>query len=146
MQKETYFYPSSLKNIEELLWLNKSDTNFLWIYKENEAQKVVAENMMIEKLIQNPRVLSSSLNEISILKFTGQERFHFIKKNFPVKKVVLFGIPPQDFGIQIQLQEYNIIPHLGYYFLKIDSPEELPNLPSNKKVLLAQSLQQLSSL
>lgn len=146
MQKETYFYPSSLKNIEELIWLNKSDTNFLWVYKENEEQKAAAESMMIEKLIQNPRVLNLSLQDISILKYTGPERYHFIKKNFPVRKVVLFGIAPQDFGIQLQLPEYMIVQHLDYYFLKIDSPEELPNLPGNKKVLLAQSLQQLAAL
>lgn len=146
MQKETYFYPSSLKNIEELHWLNKSNTEFLWIYRENSEKREAAESMLTEKLILNPKVLNSSLEAISILKYTGNERFHFLKKNLPLKKTVLFGIPPQQFGIQLQLPEYQIIQHLDFYFLWVNAPEDLPSMPNDKKVLLAQKLIQLASL
>lgn len=146
MQKETYFYPSSLKNIEELLWLHKSDTNFLWIYQENPAKKEEAENMMVEKLIQNPRVLNSSLDDISILKYTGKERFHFLKKNFSLKKIVLLGINDKEFGVHLQLPPYEIVKHLDYYFLRIHSPEELATIPGTQKVALAQKLNELKAI
>ena len=84
MQKETYFYPSFIKNVEELTWLNKTNTEFLWIYQESESKSEEAESMMIEKLIKNPKVLNLSLDEISILKYTGQERFHYLIKNDPI--------------------------------------------------------------
>ncbi|HUH75549.1 MAG TPA: hypothetical protein VLZ75_14235 [Chitinophagales bacterium] len=146
MQKETYFYPSFIKNVEELIWLNKTDTEFLWIYQENEAQREEAEDMMIEKLIKNPRVLNSNLDKVSILKYTGQERFHFLIKNFPIKKVVVLGIEPKNIGIQLQLKPYEIVQHLNYYFLKIDAPEKLANLPKELKIALAQKLAQLSEI
>ena len=146
MQKETYFYPSFIKNVEELTWLNKSKTEFLWIYEENESKKEDAESMMIEKLIQNPRVLNSNLEEISILKYTGQERFHYLLKNFPLKKIVILGIDPKKIGIQIQLKPYEIIQHLDYYFLQIDAPEKLTDLPKELKIALAQKLTQLSEI
>lgn len=146
MQNETYFYPSFLKSAEELIWLNKTNTEFLWIYEENESKREEAESMMIEKLIQNSRVLDSSLDKISILKYTGQERFHFLIKNFPIKKIVILGIDPKKLGIQIQLKPYEIIQHLNYYFLQVDAPEKLADLPRDLKIALAQKLTQLSKI
>ncbi len=146
MQKETYFYPSFIKNVEELTWLNKTNTEFLWIYQENESQKEEAESMMIEKLIQNPRVLNSNLYEVSILKYSGQERFHVLIKNFPIKKVVILGIHPKKIGIQIQLKPYEIVQHLNYYFLLIDAPEKLADLHKDLKIALAQKLAELSKI
>ena len=146
MQNETYFYPSFLKSVEELIWLNKTNTEFLWIYEENESKREEAESMMIEKLIQNPRVLDSSLDKISILKYTGQERFHFLIKNFPIKKIVILGIDPKKLGIQIQLKPYEIIQHLNYYFLQVDAPEKLADLPRDLKIALAQKLAELSKI
>lgn len=119
---------------------------FLWIYRENPEKKDIAESMLTDKLILNSKVLNSSLEAISILKFTGNERFHFLKKNFSLKKIVLFGVMPQQFGIQLQLPEYQIIKHLDYYFLWVNAPEDLPSIPGDKKVLLAQKLTQLGSL
>lgn len=146
MQKETYFYPSSLKNIEELSWLHKSDTNFLWIYQENPEKKSESENMMIEKLIQNSRVLNASMDEISILKYTGLEKFHFLKKNLSLKKIVLLGIDEKDLGIHLNLPAYEIVQHLDFYFLKIHAPELLSTIPGAQKVALAQKLVELKSL
>ena len=146
MQNETYFYPSFLKSVEELIWLNKTNTEFLWIYEENESKREEAESMMIEKLIQNPRVLDSSLDKISILKYTSQERFHFLIKNFPIKKIVILGIDPKKLGIQIQLKPYEIIQHLNYYFLQVDAPEKLADLPRDLKIALAQKLAELSKI
>ncbi|MCO5233822.1 MAG: hypothetical protein LC105_12805 [Chitinophagales bacterium] len=144
MQKETYFYPSSIKNIEELTWLNKSDTTFLWIYRENLDKKEEVEQMMINKLIENPRVLNSNIDSIAILKFTGKERFHFLAKHLTLKKIVLLGIQAQEIGIQIQIPEYEIVQHLDFSFLKIDSPEQLSTLNNQKKILLAQKLIELN--
>ncbi|MCO5230379.1 MAG: hypothetical protein M9958_04390 [Chitinophagales bacterium] len=144
MQKETYFYPSLIKNVEELTWLNKSDTSFLWIYRENIEKREEAEQMMINKLIENPRVLNSNIQVISILKFTERERFHFLAKNFNLKKIVLLGIEPQEIGIQFPLPEYVIVHHLHYSFLRIDAPENLSSLNSQRKVLLAQKLIELN--
>lgn len=146
MQKETYFYPSFIKNVEELTWLNKTNTEFLWIYQESESKSEEAESMMIEKLIKNPKVLNLSLDEISILKYTGQERFHYLIKNFPIKKIVILGIDPKKIGIQLQLKPYEIIQHLNYYFLKVDAPENLADLPRDLKIALAQKLTQLSQI
>lgn len=146
MQNETYFYPSFLKSVEELIWLNKTNTEFLWIYEENESKREEAESMMIEKLIQNPRVLDSSLDKISILKYTGQERFHFLIKNFPIKKIVILGIDPKKLGIQIQLKPYEIIQHLNYYFLQVDAPEKLADLSRDLKIALALKLAELSKI
>lgn len=146
MQKETYFYPSFIKNVEELIWLNKTNTEFLWIYEENEAEREQAETMMVEKLIKNPKVLDLSLDKISILKYTGQERFHFLIKNFPIKKIVILGIDPKKIGIQLQLKPYEIIQHLNYYFLQVDAPEKLADLPRDLKIALAQKLTQLSQI
>lgn len=146
MQKETYFAPSSIKNIEELTWLNKSNTNFLWVYQENIDQKDFIEDMLIDKLIQNPRVVNATLNDVSVLKYTGRERFHFLKKHFPIQKVVLFGIEPQDFGIHMNFPKYQIIPHLDYHFLKLDDVKDLSTLGRDSKIALAQSLQQLKAV
>jgi hypothetical protein len=126
--------------------MNKTNTEFLWIYEENESKGEEAESMMIKKLILNPRVLNSNLDKISILKYTGQERFHFLIKNFPIKKIVILGIEPKKLGIQLQLKPYEIIQHLDYYFLQVDAPEKLADLPRDLKIALAQKLTQLSEI
>lgn len=146
MQKETYFNPSSLKNIEELTWLNKSNTNFLWVYKEDLNQKDLIEEMMTDKLILNPKVLQASLDDISILKYTGNERFHFLRKHFTLKKIVLLGIDPEEFGIHIEFPEFHILQHLDYYFLRLGAPEKLGDLDRKHKLLLVQVLGKMAEL
>lgn len=146
MQKNTYFNPSSLKKIEELTWLNKSNTNFLWVYKEDPNQKDLIEEMMIDKLILNPRVLHATLEDVSILKFTGKERFHFLKKHFPLNKIVFLGVQPEDFGIQINFPKFQILKHLDFYFLKLDAPEKLGSLDKKHKLLLVDVLNGISQL
>lgn len=102
--------------------------------------------MMMEKLIKNPRVLNASLDDISILQYTGKERFHFLKKSLPLKKIVLLGVDDQAFGIHLQLPPYEIVQHLDYYFLKIHAPEELSSIPGPQKMILAQKLLELKAL
>ncbi len=146
MQKDTYFNPSYLKNIKELTWLSYSNTRFLWIYEEKSGLEQEIESMLINKLIENPKILDTSTEHISILKFSGKERFHFLKKNFPLEKIVLFGVNPELFGIHIQFPEYEIIRHLDYYFLKLGAPETLADLNRQHKILLASKLKELADI
>ena len=145
MQKDIYFFPSSLKNIEELTWLNEADTDCVWIYPENPQQKEAAEDMLIQKLILNPRVLNSDLKNIAILQYTGRERFHFLKKNTSFRKFALFGVEPKQMGIHLSLPKYQLVRFMGYEFLLLDKPELLKNLPKEKKILLAQVLREFTN-
>ena len=59
---------------------------------------------------------------------------------------MILGIDPKKIGIQLQLKPYEIIQHLNYYFLKVDAPENLADLPRDLKIALAQKLTQLSQI
>ncbi|MCO5247850.1 MAG: hypothetical protein M9887_02715 [Chitinophagales bacterium] len=146
MQNETYFYPSLLKDIKELTWLNQGDTDFLWIYRENPEQKDLVEDMLIHKFLLNPKVMESSKEKVAILKYQPGLRFHFLHKNLQVRKIVLFGIPPQQFGVQLQMPKNQIVQHDGFYFLSTDAPEELAKQDVKHKILFAKNLQKLNSL
>ena len=144
MQNETYFYPSLLKDIKELTWLNEADSDFIWVYKENEDKKAIIEDTLIHKFLLNPKVIESSKDKIAILKYQPGLRFHFLIKHLKLKKIVLFGIEPKDFGIQIQMSKNQIIQHLDYYFLSTDAPDTLIEQTAKQKILFVQNLQNLN--
>jgi len=146
LQKEIYFNPSVLKNADDLQWLSKSSSGNLWIYAPAAGQEAEAEDMLISKLITNPRVFNSTPDQYAILKYTGTERFHFVRRHHQAKKIVLFGVNPSSFGIHIKMPEYAIVPHLGYYFLWVDAAEKMPGLPAETKGKIVGLLKKLESL
>lgn len=138
-----YFNPSILKNESELQWMRKGDGISLWVFQCPDEQMSAAEDMMIEKLIRNPKVLNENPDSFHLLRFTGKERLSFIRKQIKLEKVVLLGIPPAEFGIHIKWPQYNILSHAGIDFLQLDAPHLMPSLPSAQKGSIAHSLKLL---
>jgi hypothetical protein len=137
LQKEIYFNPSVLRSSEELQWLRQGTSEVLWVFQASDAGMVAAEDMMIHKLIMHPKLLNDQPERYNILRFSGVERLHIIRKWLDVRKVVLLGVTPAAFGIHIPCPSYEIVSHAGIQFLSIDAPEQMPALPPATKSQLA---------
>ena len=118
----------------------------VWLYQVNEGKESVAEDMMLNKLIGNPRLLDDSAANYSILRFTGKERLGVLMKIMQIKKFVLLGVQPSSAGIHFPLQPYQQVVHNGIAFLSIDAPEKMPDMSPQQKTLLAQVLKSFKEL
>lgn len=142
-QKEIYFQASGLKSSEELPWLIKNNTEVIWIFKNalDESTDESAQEMLIEKLLKNSRVLNKATDEISLLKFDGSFRWNFVQQQQSFKKVLFFGVKPSEMGIHYQMDTYQIRIAGEYSFLWVEAPDVLTTLPSDRKSLLVKLLQ-----
>jgi hypothetical protein len=146
LQKEIYFNPSMLKDVSELQLLRHGKCGNLWVFQASENGYAVAEDMILNKLIANPKLLNDQPDRYDILHFTGKERLHFVRKHMDVKKVLLLGVSAAAFGIHIQCPLYQIVEHAGLQILLMDAPEKMPGLASNVKGQLASVLKTFHEL
>lgn len=144
-QKEIYFNPSMVKSIDELHWLHKNNAEILWIFKlKNTTDDFSFTNdMLIEKLLKNPKVLGMDISEVSVLHANQSIRWGVLKKMMNVKHVVLFGISPAELGIQHHFTKYQNRTIGSTTFLWADAPDELPGLAAEWKGKLVKELQVL---
>jgi hypothetical protein len=146
LQKEIYFNPSMLRDVSELQLLRHGKSGNLWVFQASESGYAVAEDMMLNKLIANPKLLNDQPDRYDILRFTGKERLHFVRKQMEVRKVLLLGVPAVAFGIHIQCPLYQIVEHAGIHILLMDAPEKMPGLAPNVKGQLASVLKTFHEL
>lgn len=146
MQKEIYFNPSMLRDVSELQLLQNGKSGILWVFQASEKGYATAEDMILNKLIANPKLLNNQPDRFAILRFTGKERLHFVRKQIEVKKVLLLGVPAAAFGIHIQCPLYQVVEHAGMYFLMMDAPEKMPGLAPSVKGQLASVLKTFHEL
>jgi len=143
LQKEIYFNPGRTKNPEELHWLSTSDADTLWVFTCPEAAAAVAEDMLISKLIKNPKLLNDDPAHYNILSLQAGVRLSTLMKIRTFRKVVLFGVHPPMFGIHFPLPLYAIVPHNGMFFLCLDAPDSMLQLPPAAKTSIASALKEL---
>jgi hypothetical protein len=143
LQKDTCFNPSPYRNKDDLEWLSYSDSGNLWIYQTVSGKEAAAEDMMLNKLIANPKVLNRSAGNFSILKYQGYERLGAISKMLPVNKILILGIPPRQLGIHLPIKPYEIFKHSDKAFLWMDSPDKMPDLTPALKGKIVTLLQTL---
>jgi hypothetical protein len=141
LEKDTFLNPSPYRTCEDLNWLSYSETGNLWIYQPIAGKESVAEDMMLNKLIANPKVINGNSADYAILKFQGYERLGAISKMIPVSKIILLGIEPARLGIHLPIKPYEIFRHLDKTFLLMDSPDKMPELPPVQKAKIVGLLQ-----
>jgi len=146
LQKEIYFNPSMLRDVSDLQLLRHGKSGNLWVFQASVNGSEVAEDMMLNKLIANPKLLNDVPDRFDILRFTGKERLHFVRKQMEVKKVLLLGVPAAAFGIHIQCPLYQIVEHAGLHILLVDAPEKMPGLTPHLKGQLVSVLKTFHEL
>lgn len=142
-QKEIYFNPSMVKSVDELDWLIKNSNDILWVFKlKNPSEDFSSvKDMLIEKLLKNPKVLGMDETSISVLHVNQSLRWGVLKKMIPAKHLILFGISPSELGIQHQIKKYESRLIGETTVLWADAPDELLSLPADTKGKLVKELQ-----
>jgi hypothetical protein len=140
------FNPTLVKSISDLIFLTKSDAGTVWLYQVSTDKESLSEDMMLNKLIANPKLLDDSTDNYTILRFTGKERLGTFLKLMPVRKFVLLGVQPSAAGIHFPLQPYQPVVHNGIAFLSVDAPEKMPEMSPQQKTLLAQVLKSFKEI
>ena len=144
-QKEIYFNPSMVKSADELHWLLNNNSEILWIFKLKTSTEDFSftKDMLIEKLLKNPKVLGMDENTVSVLHANQPLRWGVLKKLVPAKHLVLFGISPSEMGFQHHFNKYQSRIIGTTTVLWADAPDELPGISPDMKGKLVKELQKI---
>lgn len=114
---------------------------YILVYRKHKHPEIEhIQETLLKKLIENGLKLKLS-NFLIIDMETSQMRFSSIKDDAKPQKVILMGVSEQEFGLNINLQSYQLTMLSGIHFIKCDSPEKL-NDSNALKTALWKQLQQ----
>lgn len=135
---EIFVYPD--KEIDHIDSVSSKQIKTLVVYSpQAEADDL---NAFLSSILTAAKLDMST--DVFILKATVEDGFSFIriKTQFPIEKVILFGIPSSSLGLHLDLKPYRTMTFQNTIFLLADSLEIIKE-DVNKKRALWNCLQEI---